>query len=55
MRMALEHPGVSDGAILRIPDGHDPSPVRRALIELGVVDVPSVEAIDPKAIPLMLM
>ena len=50
MRMALEHPNVPDGAILRIPDGHDPSAVRRALMDLGLVDVPSIEAIDPQVV-----
>lgn len=54
MRMALEHPDVPEGAVLRIPDGHDPSPVRRALIDLGVVDVPSMDALGPKIIPLAL-
>ncbi len=54
MRMALEHPNVPDGAILRIPDGHDPSPVRRALLDLGVEDVPSMDALAPKMIPLVL-
>ena len=54
MRMALEHPSVPEGAILRIPDGHDPSPVRRALIDLGVVEVPSMEALGLKIIPLTL-
>ena len=54
MRMALEQPDVPDGAILRIPDGHDPSPVRRALLDLGVVEVPSMETLGPKIIPLAL-
>lgn len=54
MRMALEHRGVPDGSILRIPEGHDPSPVRRALIELGMVEVPGPQAADPKVIPSML-
>lgn len=54
MRMALEHPSVPEGAVLRIPDEHDPSPVRRALIELGVVEVPSLDVLRPKAIPLVL-
>lgn len=53
MRMALEHPNVPDGAILRIPDGHDPSAVRRALMDLGLVDVPSIEAIDPQVVPAL--
>lgn len=54
MRMALEHPDVPEGAVLRIPDGHDPSPVRRALMDLGVVDVPSMDMLGPKIIPLAL-
>ncbi|WP_036102064.1 hypothetical protein [Lysobacter capsici] len=54
MRMALEHPNVPDGAVLRIPDGHDPSPVRRALMDLGVVEVSSMEALGPNMIPLAL-
>ena len=54
MRMALEHPNVLEGAILRIPDGHDPSPVRRALLDLGVVEVPSMEALGPEIITLAL-
>lgn len=54
MRMALEHPNVPDGAVLRIPDEHDPSPVRRALMDLGGIEVPSLEARNPKAIPLIL-
>lgn len=52
MRIALETPEVPEGAILRIPDGHDPSPVRRALMELKLVDVPSVEATVATVIPL---
>lgn len=55
MRMALEHAGVPDGSILRIPDGHDPSPVRRALMELGVVEAPSMEAVEVKLIPTDLV
>lgn len=54
MRMALEHPQIPDGTLLRIPDGHDPSAVRRALMELGVTDVDSVEAIEPTVVPLAL-
>lgn len=54
MRMALEHPSVPDGAVLRIPDEHDPSPVRRALMDLGVIQAPSLEALNPKALPLAL-
>lgn len=54
MRMALEHPSVPDGAVLKIPDGHDPSPVRRALMDIGVVEAPTIEALQLKAIPLAL-
>ncbi|HEL4105534.1 TPA: hypothetical protein UM350_000131 [Stenotrophomonas maltophilia] len=54
MRIALEHPNVLEGVVLRIPDGHDPSPVRRALMDLGVVEVPSMDALGPKMIALAL-
>lgn len=54
MRMALEHSSVPEGAVLKIPDGHDPSPVRRALLDLGVVEVPSIETLGPKIVPLVL-
>lgn len=54
MRIAMEHPDVPEGSVLRIPDGHDPSPVRRALMDLGVVEVPSMETLDPKLIPSAL-
>ena len=50
MRMSLEHPKVPDGAVLRIPDGHDPSPVKRALMDLQFIDVPSVEEVAPQAV-----
>ncbi len=40
MRMALQSPQIPDGAILRIPEGHDPSAVRRALMDLGLEDQP---------------
>ena len=54
MRMALEHPNIPEGAVLRVPDGHDPSPVRRALMDLDVVEMPSMEALGPNIIPLAL-
>ena len=54
MRIALEHPEIPDGAILRIPDGHDPSAVRRALMDLGLAELPSIEAVAPKVTPLPL-
>ena len=34
MRIALQSPQVPDGAVLSIPEGHDPSAVRRALMDL---------------------
>jgi hypothetical protein len=52
MRMSLEHPKVPEGSVLRIPDGHDPSSVRRALMDLGVVEEASLGALNPAAIPL---
>ncbi|MBP1475435.1 hypothetical protein J7I44_14065 [Frateuria sp. MAH-13] len=43
MRMVLEREDVTDGTPVRIPDGHDPSPVRRALMELGLCEAPLLE------------
>ena len=54
MRVALEHPQTPDGALLRIPDGHDPSAVRRALMDLGMVDQPEAEAPRISISPLAL-
>lgn len=54
MRVALEHPSVPDGTILRIPEGHDPSAIRRTLIELGMVEIPVLEAISPRLLPMAL-
>ncbi len=36
MRIILEKEEVPDGSAIRIPEGHDPSPVRRALRDLGL-------------------
>ena len=36
---------VPDGTILRIPAEYDPSPVRRTLMELNVIDIPSLDDI----------
>lgn len=44
MRLAMENPAVPDGAVLRIPDGHDPSPVQRTLMGLGCIEAPRSEA-----------
>jgi len=46
MRMALEQDDLLAGAILRIPEGHDPSPVRRALMDLDLMERPPVEAVS---------
>ncbi|MDR2215740.1 MAG: hypothetical protein LBE59_07860 [Nevskiaceae bacterium] len=52
MRVALEQSHVPDGTVLRIPDGHDPSPVRRALMDLGVVKNEAIEATGPQRVRL---
>lgn len=52
MRLALEHQSVPEGSVLHIPEEHDPSPVRRTLMDLGVVAAPSIEVIFPTALPL---
>lgn len=44
IRITLERDDLSDGDLVRIPDGHDPSPVRRALMDLGVLDAVGPEA-----------
>lgn len=54
MRMALEHAQIPEGAPLRIPEGHDPSAVRRALMDLGMLDQPESEIGSIVAAPLML-
>ncbi|WP_444633471.1 hypothetical protein [Cupriavidus oxalaticus] len=37
MRMTLENSSVPDGALIRIPEGHDPSAIQRVLMELDAV------------------
>ena len=54
MRMALQNPQVPDGAILRIPEGHDPSAVRRSLMDLDIVDQPTTETKRITVQPLAL-
>lgn len=44
IRLTLEKEDVPDGSLVRIPEGHDPSAVKRALMDLGVV---SAEATEP--------
>ena len=41
--MTLEKQDVPDGSLVRIPEGHDPSAVKRALMDLGVVSVDTTE------------
>ena len=45
MRKMLEAGPVPDGTILRIPADYDPSPLRRTLMDLGVIDTPSLDDI----------
>lgn len=52
MRIALEKDSTPDGTIFRIPEGHDPSPVRRALMDLGLEDQPANMIAGPIAIPM---
>ncbi|MFZ5655630.1 MAG: hypothetical protein ACOY37_00980 [Pseudomonadota bacterium] len=54
MRMALEHPAIPEGQVLSIPDGHDPSPVRRALMDLAALDSPTSDPRDLAADPALL-
>lgn len=51
MRTMLEAGSVPDGSVLRIPDEYDPSPVRRTLMELNLVEPPaSIDVPTPKVI-----
>ena len=54
MRIALQSPQIPDGAILRIPEGHDPSAVRRALMDLDIVEQPEAEVPSISVTPLAL-
>lgn len=54
MREGLEHPDIPDGEMLRIPDGHDPSAVRRVLTDLGVISAPAIKPVVQRATPLAL-
>lgn len=40
MRIMLERADIPDGTPLRIPDAHDPSPVQRAMMNLGILGAP---------------
>lgn len=54
MRLALQNPQIPDGAILRIPEGHDPSVVRRVLMDLGMENQPESVAPHISIAPLAL-
>lgn len=45
MRLMLENPTIPDGTPLRIPSDHDPSPVKRALMDLGIVSAPDSDQV----------
>lgn len=45
IRITLERDEVLEGTLVRIPEGHDPSPVRRALMDLGVLEASGPEPI----------
>ena len=50
MRRMLEAGHVPDGTILRIPAEYDPSPIRRTLMELNVIDAPSLDDIPVETV-----
>jgi len=45
IRLTLENEDVPDGSLVRIPEGHDPSAVKRALMDLGVVSPDATEPV----------
>jgi hypothetical protein len=47
MRVALERVDVPEGSVFRIPKGHDPSPIGRALIQTGRKAIPKTEVLKP--------
>ena len=50
MRKMLEAGPVPDGTILRIPAEYDPSPIRRTLMDLELIDVPSLDDIPVQTV-----
>jgi len=48
IRMTLENEAVPDGSLVRIPEGHDPSAVKRALMDLEIM---SADVSEPVAHP----
>lgn len=54
IRLKLEEEDVPYGSLVRIPEGHDPSAVKRALMDLGVVSAdttePAVRILDTHAL-----
>lgn len=55
LRLTLEKEDVPNGSLVRIPEGHDPSAVRRALIDLGVVSVDTIEPGVPISVTQALL
>ena len=54
MRTLLEAESVPNGAVLRIPDEYDPSPVRRTLMDLNLIEVPPLtDTSVVRVIPLL--
>jgi len=51
MRVMLERPDIPDGTPLRISDAHDPSPVRRVMMDLGILASP---ASDQAELPVII-
>lgn len=52
MRMALESPDVPEGAVFRVPEGHDPSPVARALMQSGRMVPTDIESLKAPTVRL---
>lgn len=50
IRVTLENDDVPDGSLVRIPEGHDPSAVKRSLMDLDVNSVDSVAHLSPPII-----
>lgn len=51
MRVMLERPDIPDGTPLRISDAHDPSPVQRVMMDLGILASP---ASDQAELPVII-
>lgn len=53
IRKMLERNDVPEGTLLRIPEGHDPSPIQRAMMDLDILSGPSGSA--PSALPVPIL